>query len=147
MAVINYFYLAVKMRQVFPGDRVLVFAEGRERRGRREAVIYEVIERNTEQVVGHFRKQGGFTFVEPDNKKIPHDVNIPADHQANAKDGDIVVAEIMAQPTARKRPMGRIVEVLGEHMAPGMEIEVALRAHNVLSSMAFGSGFANKKNR
>ena len=28
-------------------------------------------------------------------------------------------------------PVGKITEILGEHLAPGMEIEVALRAHNL----------------
>ena len=41
----------------------------------------------------------------------------------------MVVAEIVEQPTKRNQPVGRIVEVLGEHMAPGMETDIAIRTH------------------
>jgi hypothetical protein len=33
--------------------------------------------------------------------------------------------------TRHRAPAGRIVEVLGDHMAPGMEIEVAVRSHDI----------------
>ena len=37
----------------------------------------------------------------------------------------------MNQPTERQHAIGRITEVLGDHMAPGMEIDVAVRAHGI----------------
>jgi ribonuclease R len=43
----------------------------------------------------------------------------------------VVVAEIIEQPTRRSQPIGAIVEVMGDHMAPGMEIDVAIRAHEL----------------
>jgi len=120
-----------QMRQVFHGDRVLVRERGLDRRGRREAIIVEVLERNTERMVGRLINEGGVAFVIPDNKHITQDILIPP-HQCNgAKDGQIVVVEIVAPPTMRTQAIGRIAEVLGEHMAPGMEIEIALRAHNL----------------
>jgi len=120
-----------QMRQVFHGDRVLVRERGLDRRGRREAVIVEVLERNTDRIVGRLISEGGLLFVIPDNKHITQDILIPPHQRNNAKDGQIVVVELMTPPTMRTQAIGRILEVLGEHMAPGMEIEIALRAHNL----------------
>ena len=114
------------------GDRAVARVAGVDRRGRREGVLVEILERNTTQVVGRFRKQeGDVGFVTPDNKRITHDIMIPANYQANAQHNQIVVAELIEQPSKYAKPLGRIVEILGDHMAPGLEIEVAIRAHEI----------------
>lgn len=120
-----------QMRQVFHGDRVLVRERGLDKRGRREAVIVEVLERNTQRIVGRLINEGGVLFVIPDNKHISQDILIPPNQRNGAQDGQIVVVELISPPTMRTQAIGSVVEVLGEHMAPGMEIEIALRAHNL----------------
>ena len=45
--------------------------------------------------------------------------------------GPVVVVEIVQRPRRRESPVGKIVEILGEHMAPGMEIEMALRTYDI----------------
>lgn len=127
----DIFLTPYQMRTVFPGDRVLVRVVGEDRRGRREAVIVEVLEHNTQQVVGHYRVDKGIAFVAATNKNISQDVIIPPGEQGEAKQGQMVVAAITAQPTWRRQAMGRITEVVGDHMAPGLEIEVAMRAHGL----------------
>ncbi len=120
-----------EMRQVLHGDRVIACVTGIDRRGRREGSIVEVLERAHERVVGRLFVERGVAFVVPDNKRITQDVLIPEEYLDGAEPGQIVVAEIVEQPSRRKQPIGRIVEVLGEHMAPGMEIEVAIRAFGI----------------
>lgn len=120
-----------QMQQVMHGDRVLVREQRRDRRGRREGMIYEVIERNTHEIVGRLFIEQGVNFVEPDNKRIPKDIFIPNDQLSGAQHGQIVVVKIIAHPTSKSRPVGQVVEVLGDHMAPGMEIDIALRAHDL----------------
>ncbi|WP_460034477.1 ribonuclease R [Methylothermus subterraneus] len=120
-----------QMRQVFHGDRVVACVTGVDRRGRREGSIVEILERSCDRVVGRLFRERGIAYVVPDNKRITHDVLIPEEYLNGARPGQIVVAEIVQQPTLRVRPIGRIVEVLGEHMAPGMEIEVAIRAFGI----------------
>lgn len=120
-----------QMRAVFDGDKVLVRVSGIDRKGRREAAIVEVLERNTQMVTGRFFEENGIAFVRPDNKRLTQDIFIPVDQHGTAQHGQIVVAEITAQPTARMQPIGRVVEVLGEHMAPGMEIEIAVRTYGL----------------
>jgi len=42
-----------------------------------------------------------------------------------------VTVEIIEQPGRHSKPIGRIVEVLGNYTDPGMEIEIALRKHEL----------------
>ncbi len=119
------------MKSLFHGDRVVVRVAGRDRRGRLEGSLVEVLERNTRTVVGRLYQESGVGFVAPDNKRLAHDIIIPSDRLSGATHGQIVVAEITDQPTARTQPIGRVREVLGDHMAPGMETDIAIRAHDL----------------
>ena len=120
-----------EMRALMHGDRVLVRLAGIDRFGRKEASVVEILERNTSSVVGRFVKEGGACFVVPDHRRMHHDVIVPNENVGGARNGDIVVVTITDQPTFRREPIGRVTEVLGEHMAPGMEIDVAIRAHGL----------------
>jgi ribonuclease R len=120
-----------EMRSLMHNDRAVVRIAGIDRKGRREGAVVEVLERNTNQIVGRLLKEKGLTFVVPDNKKIAQDILIPNDEVGKAKKGQIVVAEIIQHPSNHRQAIGRVVEVLGKHMAPGMEIEMALRSHDL----------------
>lgn len=121
-------------RRTLHGDKVLVRVAGFDRRDRPYGHLVEVIERANETIVGRYHEEHGIGFVIPDNRNINQDVLIPADAARGAGDGQIVVAAIEQQPDQRTQPIGRIVEVLGEHMAPGMEVEIAIRAHGLPST-------------
>ncbi len=119
------------MRGVLHGDRVLARVTGVDARGRREGAVVEVLERGQTNVVGRFKRAGNQGFVEPHDKRVNQHVLIPHGEEMDARHEQIVMAEITAQPTGRIGPVGRVIEVLGDHLAPGMEIEVAIRAHNI----------------
>ncbi|ONF42739.1 ribonuclease R [Marinobacter lutaoensis] len=127
----DLFLTARQMRQVFHGDRVAVRVDRIDDRGRREGKIVEVLERNTDQVVGRFFRESGIGFVVPENARISHEILVPEEHTGPARHGQYVVVEILRQPASRTQPMGRVIEVLGEHMAPGMEIDVAIRSYEI----------------
>ncbi len=120
-----------QMRSVFHGDRVLVRVAGLDNRNRPEGVIVEVLERNTKEIVGRLVSQDHVTFIEPTNQRISQEILIPEDCLNNAQHGQMVVVEVTEQPTFHNRPLGKVVEILGEHMAPGMEIDVAIRNHGL----------------
>ncbi|MDX1514400.1 MAG: ribonuclease R [Gammaproteobacteria bacterium] len=120
-----------EMRPLMHGDRVLASIVGVDRLGRREGAVVEILERNTATVVGRFVREGGACFVVPDHRRMHHDVIVPGPNTGAAENGDIVVVEITDQPTGRREPIGRVVEVLGRHMAPGMEIDVAARTYGL----------------
>ncbi|MEZ5536175.1 MAG: ribonuclease R [Thiolinea sp.] len=127
----DLFLHAKQMRGLLHGDRILASVRGVDHKGRREGNVVEVLERGTQQVVGRFMIENGIPLVVPDNSRISQDILIPPDQANDAKPGQIVVAGIIEQPTRRSQPVGRIVEVLGDHMAPGMEIGIALRSHDL----------------
>ena len=120
-----------QMSTVFDGDEVICRSAGYDHRGKKEGVIVEVISHNTHQIVGRLFDENGVVFVRPDNSRINHDILISRDDVGGASVEQYVMVEITSQPAWRKRPSGRVVDVLGEHMAPGMEIDVAIRAHNI----------------
>ncbi|WP_024327126.1 ribonuclease R [Thioalkalivibrio sp. AKL19] len=120
-----------QMRGVFHGDRVLARVMGVDRRGRREGGIVEVLERNTTQVVGRLKIEDGVGILTPDNKRITHDILVPPDGLGEAEDDQIVVVRIRESASRTARLRGDVQEVLGEHMAPGMEIDIAIRAHGL----------------
>jgi len=125
-------YLSYReMRRVMSGDEVLVRETGKDFKGRREGSIVEVLAHNTHQVVGRYEREGGIHFVRPDNARISHEVMLAAEDVGEAKSGQFVSVEIISQPGRRKPPTGRVLEVLGDHMAPGMEIDVAIRSHGI----------------
>ncbi|MCK4742837.1 MAG: ribonuclease R [Sulfuriflexus sp.] len=126
----DVFLTGRQMRIILHGDRAIVRVTGVDRRGRREGAVVEVIERNTESVVGRYHEESGVSFVVSDNPRL-QDIHIPVDQRGIAKHGQIVVAAITQQPNKRSQPVGRISEVLGDHMAPGMEIDVAIRSHGL----------------
>lgn len=119
------------MRALMHDDRVVVSVRGIDRRGRREAALVQVLERNTWRTVGRLFIERDIAYVVPDNKRISQEILIPENALGGAKHGQIVVVEILEQPTVYREAIGRIAEVLGDHMAPGMEIEVAIRNYDL----------------
>ena len=115
-----------EMRQVLHGDRVIVRIAGTDRRGRPEGKIVEVLERANQKVVGRVLVEHGVTLVVPEDKRIAQDILV-APGGKKAKPGQVVVVELIEQPTKYAQPIGRIVEILGDYDDPGMEIEIALR--------------------
>ncbi|MCK4870604.1 MAG: ribonuclease R [Gammaproteobacteria bacterium] len=127
----DIFLPARQMRAVFSGDRVLVRVVDEKRRGKQSGIVVEVLERNTTRIVGRYFEESGASFVVPANKRITQDIIILPGEEGDAKPGQLVDAEIITYPNLRRQATAKVVEVLGEHMAPGMEIEVAMRTHNL----------------
>jgi ribonuclease R len=125
-------YLSARqMQTVFDGDRVLVRADSEDQKGKRHAVIIDILERNTTQLVGRLYREGNIVQVEVENTRINQQILIDSEDTANAEHGQYVVVEILHQPTKRTHATGRVLEILGDHMAPGMEIDVAIRTYGV----------------
>ncbi len=119
------------MRALLNGDRALVQVTGVDRRGRREGNLVEVLERANAELVGRMMIEAGVAFVLPNHNRITQDILIPMPDLNGASDGQMVRIELVQQPTIRHKPVGRVIEVLGDHMSPGMEIDVAIHAHGI----------------
>jgi len=120
-----------EMSQVFNKDRVMVQVTGQDRRGRLEGKIVEVLERVNKVLVGRVIQGQGVTVVSAEDKRISQDILIPYDLDLDAKTGDVVEVEITTQPSFRSKPMGKVINILGNYSDSGIEIEIALRKHNL----------------
>ena len=120
-----------EMQRVMHGDRVMVREIGMDRRGRREGAIVEVLEHVNKKLVGRLVAEHGILFVVAENRRITQDILIPPGQDLGAEPGQVVMVEIIEQPSKRTKPMAKVVEILGNYADPGMEIEIALRKHEL----------------
>ncbi|MBL0141463.1 MAG: ribonuclease R [Betaproteobacteria bacterium] len=120
-----------QMHKALHGDIVLARVTGLDRRGRREGSIVDVLERANARIVGRLFVEQGVMFIMAEDKRIAQDFLVPPDGAKGAKHGQVVVAEIIQQPTPNAEPIARVVEILGNYADPGMEIEIALRKHDL----------------
>ena len=127
----DLFLDAKQMSKVLHRDRALVRVVGLDRKGRREGAIVEVLERANSRVVGRVLVEHGITVVVPENRRINQDILVTPEKKSKAQAGQVVIVEIIEQPNRHSQPIGRIVEVLGNYADPGMEIEIALRKHDL----------------
>ena len=127
----DFFLSAREMEKLFDGDKVLARHAGFDSRGRKEGTIVEILERRYTQIVGRYYQENGFGIVVPDSKRIPHEILIPLADAGLAKDGEFVVAELTQYPEKRKKAVAKIVEILGDTTTPGLEIDIAVRSHDI----------------
>ncbi|MDX2219941.1 MAG: ribonuclease R [Burkholderiales bacterium] len=120
-----------QMHKVLHGDRVMAKEIGVDRKGRREASIVEVIEHVNERIVGRLFAEHGVLFLVAENKRISQDILIQPGYDGGASPGQVVVGQLVAQPSKNAEPVARVIEVLGNYADPGMEIEIALRKHDL----------------
>ena len=124
-----------EMQKVMHGDRVLARQIGVDRRGKREGVIVEVLERRNRRLVGRVHIEGGVPFVVAEDKRISHEILLPKAEnthlEAPLKAGQVITVELIQQPSPYAKPIGKVSEILGNYADPGMEIEIALRKHDL----------------
>ncbi|HHS0403840.1 TPA: ribonuclease R [Haemophilus influenzae] len=120
-----------QMQRVMHGDFVLAQPAGLDRRGRCEVRIVRVLESRKKQIVGRFFLENGFSYVVPDDSRIGRDILVPNEHRNGARMGQVVVVELQERSASFNQPIGVITEILGDNMAKGMEVEIALRNHDI----------------
>ena len=119
-----------EMRQVFNGDIVSVKPTRADSRGRREGVILEVIERNASVMVGQYLVDRGFAYLRPEGAS-GKDIHILEHNSGGAAHGQMVSVAITEYPTAFAPAHGKVIEILGEKMDAGVEIQVAIRRFGI----------------
>ncbi|MEI6860329.1 MAG: ribonuclease R [Shewanella sp.] len=119
------------MMMYFHGDKVLAQKAGVDRKGRREARIVRLVEQRVAALVGRFHLDSGMAFVIADDRRIGQEILIADEDRNGARQGDVVVLELIRRPGRYVKAAGKITEVLGKQLAPGMEIEIALRNYDL----------------
>jgi ribonuclease R len=111
------------------GDTVAYASRGQDKRGRQEAKIVEVRERAIKQIVGRLKRDGSRWLVIPRERNFSDPVVL--DKNTLGKEGDFVAATITRYPENGAPMEGTVTEVLGGEEDSGIEIEVALRKHDL----------------
>ncbi|MDO4777709.1 MAG: ribonuclease R [Cardiobacteriaceae bacterium] len=119
------------MQELMHGDRILARVKFVGADGRKEYAPVEILERGQKRVVGKISQRHGIWSVVPENRRLTQPVIIPGDQRGGAKSGQIVLLEITEYPGRHQQAIGRVISVLGEAMAAGMEVTVAIANHNI----------------
>ncbi len=98
---------------------------------RKEGSVVKVLKRGTTQAVGIFQKSKNFGFVVPDNFKLGQDIFIPLEHSKGAVDGHKVVVEITDYGDERRKPEGKIIEIIGHINDPGTDIMSIVKGYEL----------------
>ncbi len=129
-----------EMEKVMHGDRAIARVAGTDHRGRPEGKIVEVLERANSKLVGRVHNEHGVWFVEPENKRISQRILLTPPEKTARKGakapaqpvaGQVVMVDIIEQPSRNAQAIGRVTEIVGNYADPGMEIEIALRKHEL----------------
>jgi ribonuclease R len=116
---------------LFTGNRVVVSVVDREDREPESGKLVEIIEQPSLRVTGRFIEESGTTFVVPYGREVNQDILVPEDKTLGAINGQIVVVELMPQVNRWDKPMGRVIEVLGDEHTAGIEIQASILTYGL----------------
>lgn len=106
-----------------------------------EGRVVNVLNRNSNLIVGTFTENKNFGFVVPDDNKCNYDVFIKKGDKNGAKTNDKVVCKLIEFPDKRRNPEGVIIEVLGNKEDKNVQII------SLLKDMEIPYKFSNKINK
>ena len=112
------------------GDKVQVVitkdgGEGRRKEGR----IVKVLEHSVKEIVGYYPDNKTFGFVVPDDQRITRDIFIKKELSLGAVKGHKVVVRITDYGDEKRKPEGKVVEILGHANDPGVDIMSIVKAY------------------
>ena len=120
------------LNQAMHGDRVVVRVEHRRDGDRAEGRILRILERGAQRSSAATTSTNpGLGFVVPFDRRILMDVQVPKGEAKGARRGDMVTVEITRWPTSTRPALGRVVEVIGDLDAPGVDTTVIIRKYNL----------------
>lgn len=127
----DFFLSGHEMQRVFHDDEVLVAMTGTDSRGRPKGKVVEVLKRSLEVLPGRYMEEGGIGYLAPYNTRISQHILIPPNKKGRAQPGQMVSVRITDYPTSVLGAKGEVEEILGDHLDPGLEIDIAIRAHHI----------------
>lgn len=120
------------MEGVMTNDKVAVevFPEKGTERFRGE--IIRVLNRGTKTVVGRFyRMNDRVGAIRDEGKGWGQDLKIKLEDSLNAKDKELVAAEILTYPDEGKSFTGKVTEIIGDALDPLTDIKRVIRSNNI----------------
>ncbi len=119
----DFFVPPQKTAGAMRGDRVMARVESWKKR---EARVIRVLERAAARIVGTIEISRSGSFIKPKERTISFDLYVAPDDRKNAKNGDLVVAEITVYPTDKRPASARVVKVVERPQSPADEVELII---------------------
>ncbi|MDN3396439.1 MULTISPECIES: ribonuclease R [unclassified Pseudoalteromonas] len=127
----DWFIAKHQMNMVLHGDIVLANGTKRGSGSKCDARIIKVLTNERAPIVGRYFVEHGIAVVVAEDPRITQDIIILPGNEKGARHNQMVQVQITQNPSRNMNAVGKVIDVLGEHLAPGMEIEVALRNHDI----------------
>lgn len=119
------------MQVLMNGDIVSMRATSYDRKGRREGRVVEILQRKHKELVCRLYIEDGVVIALPVDAKITQTLLLPNTHLEAVHEGEVAVVTIDRYPDKVNLATGHIKEILGHYVDPGMEIEIAVRKHEL----------------
>ena len=120
------------MNGAMNGDKVLVQITREDLNGKkREGEVREVLERSNSKIIGVYEDSRNFGFVVPEDTRLNQDIFISKKDRNGAKDGDVVICEIVKWADKRRSPEGIVKEVLGRKGDKGLDILTIIKKYGL----------------
>ncbi len=140
------FFISEDHRQgAFQGDTVEVVLQASPKGKRKEGKVVRILSRGTTQVVGYFERNKKFGFVRPDDSRFTKDIFVPLERSKGAITGHKVVVELTEYGNEKKKPEGKVVEILGHVNDPGTDILSIVKSYDL--PIAFPEKVLNQAER
>ena len=119
------------MGTAFHGDTVKIELYARSEGKSQEGRVVEIVERVRKNIVGTFQSGKHWCTVIPDDLKMLRDIYIAPGNKMKAKTGQKVVVNLIEWEDEHENPTGKVVEILGDPEAAGVDILSVARSFDL----------------
>lgn len=110
----DIFIARKNLNTAFHGDRVMAYTFQRQKKGKKEGEVVDIVSRYKTHFVGTFQRHKDFGFVLTQGPKMYTDFFIPSDQMGSFTEGDRVEVAFKNWPKNSGSPTGEIVRSLGK---------------------------------
>ena len=128
---IDVFISRSNLNTAFDRDIVEVQLYAQTSGKRQEGFVTRVIKRFRQTIVGTYHKTEYYSYVTPDSPKIYRDIVVPEDGAHGAQNGQKVIVQFEGWDNTQHNPEGRIIDILGDADAPGVDILSVAYSYNL----------------
>lgn len=120
------------MDGIMTNDKVAVTVTPEKGTERFRGEIVKVLNRGTKTIVGRFyRLNDHYGIIRDEGKGWGSDLRIKLEDSMDAKDKELVAAEITTYPEEGKKFAGKVVEVIGDALDPLTDIKRVILSNNI----------------
>ncbi len=114
------------LNNAFHGDLVVARIKRKKAGKLLEGQILRILQRGQSRIVGLYQDEGDYGFVIPEDSKLAYKMYIEQANALNARQDQMVVAQILRYDEYHRNPEGQIVEILGYADTQGMDEKIVM---------------------